>query len=410
MKVLVFAHTPPPYHGQSFMVQQLLSHVGKIGPSSPHPNEIVFYHVNARLSRQVDDIGVWRVEKIRLLLGYVLKAWYLRWKYALEVFYYVPAPAKASALARDWVVLTLVASLFQFRVYHWHAGGLGAWVTEALRSPKRLTRMAAWITCRIFGKHELSVVLNNYSRHEVEIFAPQRIEVIENGVADPCPDFAETVLPNRLARWQMRASHPVGSPPPPFELLFLAHATRSKGLFDSLDAVAFANARSKETNSPETFRLTVAGAFGSHEEEVEFHRRIQQKDLLLPTTSDKPACAVIYAGYVEQAEKDRLLRETDALCFASFFANEVQPVSVLEALAYGMPVVLSRWHDLPAMVPSELAHLTEINNPIALADQFPLLTQENRFEDYRRCYVERYSLTFHCQRMQECLLLGARAS
>jgi glycosyltransferase involved in cell wall biosynthesis len=401
MKVLVFAHTPPPFHGQSFMVQQMLIHVGQEGSSTS--DNVVFYHINARLSRSAGDIGSWRFGKILLLLRYVLEGWYVRWKYAPDVFYYVPAPAKASALSRDWLVLMLLASLFKFRVYHWHGAGLGEWVAGGLTDRDPFIRVRAKITRWLFWKHELSIVLNNYARGEVEIFSPQRVEMVENGIADPCPDFAETILLLRIARWEVRTK-PDDAPAVPFELLFLGQATASKGLFDSMDAVALANARCRAANSRMKFRLTVAGTFINHQEEEQFRQRVQQKDLLLEEGAETPFASVVYAGYADPREKDRLLRQSDALCFASFFPNEVQPVSVLEALAYGLPVVLTFWHDLPSMIPADLAYLTEIRNPGALAGKFPLLAEERRFERYRQCYLDRYSLMFHCRRMREAFL------
>src|SRR5271155_2406502 len=128
MKVLVFAHTPPPHHGQSYMVRLMLENVSQ--PGSSPAGELIFYHVNARLSEGMDDIGAWRLSKLFLLLRYIFHAWRLRWKHAPEALYYVPAPAKRSALYRDWLVLLLVAPLFKVRVFHWHAIGLGQWVGE----------------------------------------------------------------------------------------------------------------------------------------------------------------------------------------------------------------------------------------------------------------------------------------
>jgi glycosyltransferase involved in cell wall biosynthesis len=400
MKVLVFAHTPPPFHGQSYMVQQMLIHVGQTNTSE---DNVVFYHVNARLSRSAGDIGTWRFGKLFLLLRYVIQGWYVRLKYAPDVFYYVPAPAKASALSRDWLVLMLLASLFKFRVYHWHGAGLGEWVAGGLKDRHPLTRVRARITRWLFRNHELSIVMNNYARGEVEIFSPQRVEIVANGIADPCPDFTEELLPLRVKRADARAKKQ-DVPAAPFELLFLGQATASKGLFDSIDAVALANARARASSSRMKFRLTVAGAFVTEQEEERFLQRIQEKDLLLDDGGEKPFASVVYAGYVGPIDKDRLLRKADALCFASFFPNEVQPVSVLEALAYGMPVVLTFWHDLPSMIPADLAYLTEIRNPGALADKFPALYEESRFESYRQCYLDRYALMFHCRRMREAFL------
>jgi glycosyltransferase involved in cell wall biosynthesis len=379
------------------MVAQLLKHVGQ--PDADGRRDIVFHHVNTQLSRGIEDIGSWRIQKLLLLIKYIVQAWLVVLRDRPEIFYYVPAPAKASALSRDWLVLTLLAPLFKYRVYHWHGAGLGQWIAARLESRQMFLR--AWMTQRLFRGHELSIVLNEYSRREVSVFSPCRTEIVANGISDPCPDFDSSVLPDRTRRFQERAAG--GGTPAPYELLFLGQATASKGLFNAIEAVAQANARMENGGSAQRFRLTVAGAFVEAAEEELFRQRIEQKDMRFEHDGQAEP-AVIYAGFVGAEQKTRLLRECDALCFASYFPNEVQPVSVVEALAFGMPVLLSRWHDLPAMLPAELAHLTEPDDVNSLAEALPLLLDESRFESYRRCYLDRYTLALHCQRMKGVLL------
>src|SRR6478735_612505 len=115
MKLLVFAHTPPPHHGQSYMVQLMLEGFGgdqrkiktvtpdKTKPASTDPGRfgIECFHVNARLSRKLEDIGDMRVGKFAVLLGYCLQAIWCRFRYGVKDFYYIPAPGKPSALYRD---------------------------------------------------------------------------------------------------------------------------------------------------------------------------------------------------------------------------------------------------------------------------------------------------------------------
>ena len=65
MKLLLFAHTPPPHHGQSYMVQLMLNGLGgdrrtRLKNSKPHPGDvhgIECYHVNTRLSKRLEEIG-----------------------------------------------------------------------------------------------------------------------------------------------------------------------------------------------------------------------------------------------------------------------------------------------------------------------------------------------------------------
>ena len=396
MKVLVFAHTPPPFHGQSFMVSQLLAHVG--GTDASDGETIVFLHVNARLSRGLDDIGSWRFAKLFLLAGHILEGWFLWLWYRPDVFYYVPAPAKLGALIRDWLVLILLAPLFRYRVYHWHSAGMGKWIAAA--GGKQL---GARLTRRLFRGHELSIVMNEYARQEVEVFEPKRIEIVSYGIPDPCPNFETALLPERRRRRKAAAAAGDGAIVP-FNLLFLGLATASKGLFDSIEAVARANARLQAEGSTRRLRLTVAGTFVDAVEEARFRQRLGEKDLLVDIDG-APQAAVIYAGHVDGNFKTQLLQESDTLCFASYYPNEVQPVAIVEALAFGLPVLLSRWHGLPSMLPERLAHFANPNDPASLADALPGLLDEARFEDYRRCYLERYTIALHCRRMREVLLL-----
>ena len=396
MKVLVFAHTPPPFHGQSYMVAQLLQNVG--GIDAPDGEDLTFYHVNARLSRDIEDIGSWRLGKLILLLGHIFEGWLVWLRYRPDVFYYIPAPAKVSALSRDWLVLLLLAPLFRHAAYHWHGAGLGEWVAEGLRQNHLRARLTRWL----FRGHELSIVMNDYARGEVEVFEPRRIETVANGINDPCPAFESDVLPQRERRLRLRTEGKEGTVPP-FNLLFLGQATASKGLFDSIKAVAQVNARLEASGSPQRIRLTVAGAFVDRAEEQRFRRRLEEKDLAV-TIGGRAERAVMYAGYVDANFKAQLLRDSDALCFASYFPNEVQPVSIVEALAFGLPVLLTRWHGLPSMIPAGLAHLAPPHDAGALAGLLPQLFDEARFTEYRRCYLENYTMAQHCRRMREALL------
>src|SRR5205814_783047 len=133
MKLLVFAHIPPPHHGQSYMVQLMLDGFGgdrrKRKPARlPSPHGIECYHVDVRLSKRLEDIGDLRLGKFFLLLIYCMQAIWCRFRYGVENFYYVPAPGKTSALFRDWLVMLLCRPFFTRVILHWHAAGLAKWL------------------------------------------------------------------------------------------------------------------------------------------------------------------------------------------------------------------------------------------------------------------------------------------
>src|ERR1043165_6287197 len=128
MKLLIFAHTPPPLHGQSYMVQLMLEGFGgdrrkqRISPQSSSGNYgIECYHVNVRLSRRLEDIGDLRFGKVLLLVGYCLQAVWCRFRYGVTAMYYIPAPGKTSALFRDWLVMFICRPFFKKVALHWEA-------------------------------------------------------------------------------------------------------------------------------------------------------------------------------------------------------------------------------------------------------------------------------------------------
>jgi len=90
MKLLVFAHTPPPHHGQSYMVQRMLEGLGgdrRQAPPGTPPGDIECYHVNCRYSDTLEDIGSFRMEKMWLVLRYCLEAIWCRFRFGVRTFY-----------------------------------------------------------------------------------------------------------------------------------------------------------------------------------------------------------------------------------------------------------------------------------------------------------------------------------
>src|ERR1041385_8318806 len=201
MKLLVFAHTPPPHHGQSYMVQLMLQGFGgdrrkhkqnKAADQNPSRDlGVELYHVNARLSKKLEDIGDLRIGKFVLLLGYCLQAVWCRYRYGVKNFYYIPAPGKPSALYRDWLVMFLCRRWFSRVFLHWHAAGLAKWLELAVQLRTRS------VTYGLMKQVDLSIVLSQYNKADAEKLYSQNITVVSNGIPDPCPAFEKDVLRRR---------------------------------------------------------------------------------------------------------------------------------------------------------------------------------------------------------------------
>jgi len=398
MKLLVFAHTPPPHHGQSYMVKLLLDGLAadlrRDGMESE--SAIECFHVNCRFSEEMEDIGEIQVGKFWLLLRYCIEAVWHRFRHGVETFYYVPAPGKRAPLYRDWLIMFLCRPFFKQIIFHWHATGLGDWLQrEGFWFERFLTR-------RLLLHPDLSIVLAVPNMRDALWLETRRVEIVPNGIPDPCPDFEEKILPYRVARANARRqiqekSTPESATPPPgddprvFKVLYLAHCTRKKGLFDTLEAVALAN---RDKTNRITIHLTVAGAFLDAKEQKEFDQRIQSEDL---------EGSVTYAGFVSGNDKDELLRSSDCLCFPTYYEAEGQPVSIIEAMAFGLPVITTRWRAIPEILPADWPGFVAPQSPGEIAGALRRFFTMEDPAQIRRQFITRFTEKRHLELMESAL-------
>jgi len=409
MKLLIFAHVPPPHHGQAVMVQHLLEGLRE-------HSEFEVFHVNARVSNDMEDIGGFRWEKLQRLLGFCWKAIQIRFRHGPMDWYYVPAPAKKSAILRDWVVMLLVRPWFHRTIFHWHAFGLGHWVmgtteypegrAEVLKTGSRkqlednkkyeeelergaplfppvlfgkLEGVARWLTRRLFDKADLSIVLTNYNRQDAAFLRPKKIVVVPNGIPDPCPDFTETVLPQKQAR-------AAAGLPLPLRLLFLGHCMESKGLLTAVQILA--EYRAKTDRSAQ---LTVAGKFPSLEERAKFDALIAELAL---------EEVVHYVGFADAEAKRALFLQSDLLLFPTKYPTETFGLVLVESLAFGMPAHVSYWRGVQELLPSYKTGVAETlpsNSVVQMTfDGFDPETMRHHF-------LRNYSLAAFLGRIANCL-------
>ena len=394
MKLLVFAHTPPPHHGQSYMVKLMLDGFGgdwrggKPGP--PGAFGIECYHVNARYSRALEDVGEFQGGKIFLILLFCLQAIWCRYRHGVTTLYYVPAPGKAVAVYRDWLVMLICRPFFKKIILHWHAAGLGKWLETAVQTRSRA------ITYGVFKPVDLSIVLSRYNFADAEKFLSRRIIIVPIGVPDPCPHFAESLLPRRRLRSAMinnafnGGALPPAAPGPIIQVLFLAHCTREKGAFDTVEAVALANEKLAAEKSPLRFRLTLVGAFASSAEEKEMRDLVAQRGL---------QDLVEIAGFVSSERKARALAEADVFCFPTYYLAENQPGNLIEAMAYGLPIVTTRWRSVPEMLPPDYPGLVDPKSPEQIAGALVRMAARDFAGPLREIFLRRFTLEQHLSRL-----------
>jgi glycosyltransferase involved in cell wall biosynthesis len=398
MKLLVFAHVPPPYHGQSYGVQRMLNGYGgdrrkrknRESTSPANAFGIECYHVNARYSKTLEDVGEFQAGKVVLILVYCLQAIWCRFRYGVETFYYVPAPGKSFALYRDWMVMLICRPFYKKIIFHWHAGGLAKWLETTVSLRIRS------FTYQRMRDADLSIVLSEFNRRDAEKLTPRRVIAVAGGIPDPCPQFETEILPHRRARAAVLKRIVAGdfqsanTSDRTVNVLFLAHCTREKGAFDAVEGVALANEALGAEKSPLRFRLTLIGAFASEAEEKELRELAGRRDL---------RGVVEILGFVQNERKTEALRTADIFCFPTYYLAESQPSNLIEALAFGLPVVTTRWRAIPEMLPPGYPGLVDPKSPDQIAKALRRLAAEDLAGPLREVFLRRFTVEQHLANM-----------
>lgn len=369
------------------MVQLMLDGFGgdvrKRGPASGPAPPIECYHVNARFSRGLEDVGEFQGAKILLIFWFCLLATWIRFRHGVENMYYVPAPGKRVALYRDWLVMMICRRFFKHIVLHWHAAGLAKWLETCTTITSRT------LTYRLFRPVDLSIVLSRYNFADAEKLLSHQIRVVNNGIPDPCPDFDDSLMLRRQEAFAAREkifSGKVPAAPVTLKVLYLAHCTREKGIFASIEGVLRANNELAARRLPIQLQLIAAGNFVNDAEKAEFDRL--REDPVVAVT-------VGYLGFVTGEQKTRLLREAGLFIFPTCYLGENQPVNLIEAMAFGLPIVTTRWRSLPEMLPPDYPGLVSGQEPDAIAATIIKVLSERSGENVRKHFCEHFTLERH---------------
>ena len=393
MKLLVFAHTPPPHHGQSYAVKLMLENFGgdrrksKFRNQPPNHFGIECYHVNARFSKTLEDIGEFQIGKILLILFYCAQAVWCRLRYGVDNFFYIPAPGKPVALYRDWLVMLVCRPFFKRMIFNWRAAGLAKWLETAVSIHTRS------FTYNRMKNADVSIILSDFSRNDAEKLMARRIVTVAGGIPDRCPQFETDILPQRRARIAARKKILAGEisaandSAKTVNVLYLALVSREKGAFDAVEAIALAN-----ENFPLRFRLTIIGGFASQAENTELHELIRRRGL---------QNAVEILGFVSAERKIQALRAADLFCFPSYYLAEGQPASLIEAMAFGLPIVTTRWRAIPEMLPEDYPGFVNPKSPEQIAEKLQLLAMSDIPGQLREIFLRRFTIEQHLAKMAE---------
>lgn len=383
------------------MVKEMLDGFGgdqrpKRNRKNHPPLPIECYHVNARFASDMKDMGSFRPGKAFLLVRYLLEAFWCRFRYGADVLYYCPAmPAKATLL-RDILVLLLLRPFFRKTIFFWHAAGLGEWLEsgDVAKPLKFLGHLA-------LRGADLSLSPAPLNVPDLEKFSPKISGAVPYGIPDPCPDFNASMLPLRRERIVARGKALTANRSTEsnagthISILYMALCFEDKGLLDAIEALHLLKTNKGEFSSQFTFSLTVAGKFLNLTEEAKFRAKIKKHAL---------EREVNYAGFISGDEKKRLLTASDIFCFPTYFSGESAPIVILEAMAFGLPIVSTRWRNIPEFFERDYPGIVDIKRPDQVALAILAVLKIDPVATLRDRFIRQFTIQSHLRSLANAFL------
>jgi glycosyltransferase involved in cell wall biosynthesis len=313
-RMIAMVQLPPPMHGAAQMNRHTITALAK---------EVDLQVIEMRFAQELSDITRPTLRKV--LIALVLA---LRLGFALprcQGLYISFAPCGA-AYYRDCFYV-LLAKLFRVpSILHLHGRGLPV----MRRSP-----LLRWFQKRVFARQTV-ILLGETLRREIGGLDCTAV-IIANCLDEDA--FAKPIA----ADWR---------PATPLRILWLSNLFRAKGIETLLAACQ--QLSEKEI----AFDLSIAGAEGDVSK--------AELETLLRTYGVENATR--YIGAVRADDRRNLFDQSDLFVFPSSYANEAQPLVVLEAMASGVPVITSHIATLPEFVtPDQTGWLCPPGAPETLA-------------------------------------------
>ena len=153
-----------------------------------------------------------------------------------------------------------------------------------------------------------------------------------------------------------------------------------------MHGVVAANRTLADNQQKARMKLVFAGNFMTVEEREDFDRLLKDPEF---------AGAVSHLGFVSGVEKIRVLREADLFCFPTQYLGENQPVCLIEAMAFGLPIVTTRWRSLPEMLPADYPGLVNRQDPEQIAATLLKMATLENSENLRAIFLNRFTLEKH---------------
>ncbi|MEM7383856.1 MAG: glycosyltransferase family 4 protein, partial [Verrucomicrobiota bacterium] len=315
--LLVVSPTPPPMHGAARQTASLLE--------MPLSARFRFVHINARFVGRVEELQKLTIGKLMRLARYLAQMVAATFRNPVRGAILTPTFLPKPFLKDSLIIWCsrLLGHRYRIAWLHMDFGTLG-W-------DRRSRLFRAYCRATLRACTHVVCVADSLKKGLPDFLRDRHVSAIPNGIVDQHTDLSGQAKPSANG----------------IRILYLSNLSVEKGWRVLLEVAGRLCRRYPEVE----FVFHGAPAADSPQAEIEaafsataFPERIR------------------YAGFADDEERRRVMAEADVFCFPSF--NEAFPLSVLEAMAAGLPIVASRVGGVPdALVDGEGGLLVEKEDP-----------------------------------------------
>jgi len=259
--------------------------------------------------------------------------------------YYATMSTSPVGFIRDYLTVGFAKLLGRRTVLHLHGGGFEDFYKSQKPWLQRLIRSNLKRTDTI-------VVLGELLKEQFYCagdFVKPKLVVVPNGLTLGVdePDVVAKQLPSDGK----------------VELLYLSSLMPSKGFFDVLQALELL-----ERDQRGKYHLNLCGSFVDAKTETAVEVT-DEPSLSAYIASHGLSDAVTYHGQVLGAEKDQQFAQANIFLLPTSYPWEGQPLSIIEALAYSIPVISCLHKGIPELIADgETGCFVEPKSPQSIAD------------------------------------------
>ncbi|WP_425390057.1 glycosyltransferase family 4 protein [Ekhidna sp.] len=296
-QVLIIGQTPPPYHGQSVMIQKI---------TEARCNSLEMHFLRMNYSSEIDQVGRFSFRKIWLIIKLLNNARKIILKENIDLVYYPPAGTGMVPIIRDIISLIYLRRFNCSFVLHFHAMGLE-------ESYRKMSILKFLFKKAFFGV-EACIGLSEFNVRELSFLQAKKIEIVPYGVGN------ESVKKEEVSEEMVT-------------ILYVGNIIESKGVLKLLDSVESLTQKGLKINAEFVGGMTSK----SLEEKIRSHPSVTKG-------------IAKFLGIKVGDEKEKLFKKADIFCFPTFYENENFPVVILEAMMFSLPIVSTKWRGIPSMV------------------------------------------------------------